>query len=338
MADGDFSFVDGERLIRYGPTALDDAPGLLAERGFSDYALLTTERAAGQAEQLAEGAGVVLIVPHGGVPEAAAAVRRQAGDRPLVALGGGRVIDAAKAIGGADALPVTAVPTTLSGAEVTRIHRMPAGVEDWNLIRPSLVIAAPRLMASQPMPQLAASAMNALGHGVEALYTPGANPVTEMAALRAAELIARGLRDAGDPRRYDLALGALLAGWAMGATGIAVHHVVCQTIVRVAGMPHAETNAVMLPHVVRFMAPRAGPAIEKLRQAIGGDVADLAAAAGPTALSELGFDPAKLDDVADQAAARPQLASTPGGAPSRERLRELVDAALYAPGAPADTR
>ena len=328
MAAGDWQFQDGERLIRYGPTALDDAPALLDERGFKDYALLTTERAAGQAEALCDDAGVVLIVPGGGVPEAAAAVRGQVGDRPLVALGGGRVVDAAKAIGGADVLQVAAVPTTLSGAEVTRIHRMPAGVDEWNLVRPSLVIASPELMASQPMPALAASAMNGLAHAVEALYGPGASPVTEMAAVRAIELTARGLRDPGDPRRDDLALGALLAGWAMGATGIAVHHVVCQTLVRVAGTPHAETNAVMLPHVVRFMAPRAGSAIEKLRQAIGGDVGDLAAAAGPTTLTEIGLDPGKVGAVADEAAGRPQLANTPGGAPSRERLRELVEAAL----------
>ena len=328
MTDDDFQFADGERLIRYGPTALDDAPRLLAEHGFEDYALLTTERAAGQAEALAEAADVVLLVPGGGVPEAAAAVRSEVRDRPMVALGGGRVIDAAKAIAGADVIPVAAVPTTLSGAEVTRIHRMPAGVDEWNLVRPSLVIAAPELMASQPMPALAASAMNALAHGVEALYAPGANPITEIAALRAAELIARGLEDPSDPRRADLALGALFAAWAMGATGIAIHHVVCQTLVRVAGTPHAETNAVMLPHVVRFMAPRAGTAIEKLRKAIGGDVGQLAAAAGPTTLGELGIDEGKLDAVADQAAARPQLANTPGGAPSRDRLRELVQAAL----------
>jgi alcohol dehydrogenase class IV len=328
VADDDFSFHDGERLIRYGRAALDDAPRLLAERRFDGYALLTTERAAGQAESLAENADIVLIVPAGGVPEAAAAVRAEVRGRPMVALGGGRVIDSAKAIAGADVLPVAAVPTTLSGAEVTRIHRMPAGVDEWNLVRPSLVIAAPDLMASQAMPALAASAMNALAHATEALYTPGANPVTEMAALRAAELIARGLADPGDPRRADLALGSLLAGWAMGATGIAIHHVVCQTLVRVGGTPHAETNAVMLPRVVRFIAPRAGDAVEKLRKAVGGDVGDLAAAAGATTLGELGLDPSRIDDIAEQAAARPQLANTPGGAPSKERLRELIQAAL----------
>ena len=56
--------------------------------------------------------------------------------------------------------------------------------------------------------------MNALAHAVEALYTPLANPVAEMAALRAAELIAAGLAD-DEPDRPALALGALLAGYAV---------------------------------------------------------------------------------------------------------------------------
>ena len=74
-------------------------------------------------------------------------------------------------------------------------------------MRPALVIADPALMASQPMPDLAASAMNALAHAIEALYTPLANPVAEMAALRAAELIAEGL-EPEEPDRTALALGA----------------------------------------------------------------------------------------------------------------------------------
>ena len=51
---------------------------------------------------------------------------RSAGGRSS-ALGGGRVIDSAKALGGADDLPVAAVPTTLSGAPFSRIHRLPDG-------------------------------------------------------------------------------------------------------------------------------------------------------------------------------------------------------------------
>ena len=64
----------------------------------------------------------------------------------------------------------------------------------------------------------------------------------------------------------------MLAGYAVGSTGFAVHHAVCQTIVRVCGTPHAQTNSVMLPHFVRFMEPRAPREIDMLGEALGGDV------------------------------------------------------------------
>jgi alcohol dehydrogenase class IV len=326
LVTGDFTWIDGERLIRFGG-ALGDAPGLLAGRGFEPYALLTTPRAAVAAPALVEGADVVRDVPSGGVPEAAAAVRGGVEGRPLVALGGGRVIDAAKGIGGADGLPVASVPTTLSGAEMTPFHRMPAGVEKFRLIRPSLVIADPALMASQPMPDLAASAMNALAHAVEALYTPLANPVAEMAAVRAAESIARGLEPA-EPDRTALALGALLAGYASGLTGFAVHHAVCQTIVRVCGTPHAQTNSVMLPHFVRFMESRAPREIGLLGEALGMDVSGLAARAGVSTLGELGVTEADLPGITEAVAQRGDIAANTPGAPSADEIREVIEQAL----------
>jgi len=183
----DFTWHDAERLIRFGPGALADAPSLLAERGFGGYVLLTTERAGGQAPELLDGASAVLHVPGGPgpVPEAAAAVRDEVEGRPIVALGGGRVVDAAKAISAADGPPCAAVPTTLAGSPITRVHRLPEGVSGVDLVRPSLVVVDPDLSASQPMPDLAAGAMNALAHAVESLYAPRRSPVTEMAAVAA---------------------------------------------------------------------------------------------------------------------------------------------------------
>ena len=330
MAEHAFIWRDAERTIHFRAGVVADAPELLGGHGFERYELLTTERALGSASvALAEDAACFHHVPPGPVPEVAARLINDVGDDPLVALGGGRVIDAAKAIAGADGLECAAIPTTLSGAEYTRFHRMPAGVDEFRLTRPSLVLAEPRTMASQPMPELAASAMNALAHAIEALYTPMANPVASMAALRAAELIASGL-EPEEPRRVDLALGAVLAGWASGTAGYAVHHVVCQTIVRVAGTPHAGTNAVVLPHSVRLMTDRAPAEIERLSRALGGDAAervgDLSARAGATTLGELGFDASLADRVVAEAAARPEIHNTPRP-PSEEDLRTLVEAA-----------
>ena len=78
-------------------------------------------------------------------------------------------------------------------------------------------------MASQDEQALAGTAMNALAHASESLYAPGANPVAEGAALRAAELFASGLAP-GELRREDLALAALLGGYAVGTTGLSLHH------------------------------------------------------------------------------------------------------------------
>jgi alcohol dehydrogenase class IV len=332
-----FTWVDGERLIRFGRGSAAEAPELLAQQGFDGYVLLTTGRALAAAPGVRDGAAEVRHVPGGGVPEAAAAVRDGLAGRPLVALGGGRVIDAAKAIAGADGHACAAIPTTLSGAEMTRIHRMPAGVEEFTLVRPSVVVADPALMASQPMPALAASAMNALAHALEALYVPLRSPVAEAAALDAASLIATALEHHA-PDRDGLALGSLLAAYALGATGYAVHHVVCQTLVRVAGTPHAETNAVMLPHSVALMERRVPDLIGRFGERLGAGSDDPAAAADragaigarsgcPQLLSELGVERPMLETVVDGALVRPQLGNTPDP-PDADELRAYLEAAL----------
>ena len=338
LSEYDFAWTDAERLIRFGDGALTQAPELLRARGFDDWALLSTPRALQAAPGgLREGAGVVLAVAPGRVDEVSAAIWPAVGGRPLVALGGGRVIDSAKAIAGADDLPCAAIPTTLSGAEMTRIHRSPKGAERPRLVRPSLVIAEPSLMASQPMPDVAASAMNALAHAVEALYGPRANPVATLAGLRAAELISAALA-LEEPDRPALALGALLAAYALDSAGLALHHVACQTIVRVTGSPHAGTNAVMLPHVIAFVAPRAPDLIGRLAVALGADeprpelapqqAAAITARTGATRLGELGVRAEQLGEVVDAILARPDLANTPGPPPGERDVRQLLERAL----------
>ena len=331
----DFTWRDGDRLIRFGEGVAAEAARLLEAHGFARYVLLTTARASSSAPNVLEAASVVIQVPPGRVDEISAGLLGEAGERPLVALGGGRVVDTAKAIAGARGGSPAAIPTTLSGAEMTPFHRTPAGVPGARMVRPTLVVADPALMASQPAPQLTASAMNALAHAMEALYTPLANPVTELAALRAAELIAAGVTQ-DPPGRREVSLGALLAGYASGATGIAVHHAVCQTLVRVAGTPHAETNAVMLPHCARLMAGRAPAAMGAFAAALGdpdGDpsaaaarAAALAARSGHTRLSTLGVEEKQLPDIAASAAVHPLLANTPEPPDGEELTRLLRDA------------
>jgi alcohol dehydrogenase class IV len=181
-------------------------------------------------------------------------------------------------------------------------------------------------MASQPEPELWASAMNALAHGMEALYTPLANPVAEAAALRGAEAIFDG----------EPALGAFLCGWASGMTGFAVHHATCQNIVRVAGSPHAQTNAVMLPHFAGMMATRVPGVIGELARALGdpdgdpgaaaGRVAKLSARCGHTRLGTLGVEEGHLPRVVEAVMRHPALGNTPQPPDEAELLELLRDA------------
>ena len=74
-----------------------------------------------------EAAQRVHLVPAGPVPKASAAIIDDVGSERLVAFGGGRVIDSAKAIAAVRGGEVAAIPTTLSGAPMTAIHRLPEG-------------------------------------------------------------------------------------------------------------------------------------------------------------------------------------------------------------------
>ena len=88
----------------------------------------------------------------GQVPDLAAALLEPVDSPALVALGGGRPIDVAKAVASVTGARVAAIPTTMSGAEMTGIHRLPAGAESRvaSMVRPALVIADPVAMTSQP--------------------------------------------------------------------------------------------------------------------------------------------------------------------------------------------
>ncbi|MBK5230596.1 MAG: iron-containing alcohol dehydrogenase, partial [Thermoleophilia bacterium] len=280
----------------------------------------------------------------GRVDEVAGELLDRVGGRPVVAVGGGRVIDAAKAIGSATGQPVAAIPTTLSGAPMTPFHRLPAGFAGAaRLVRPRIVIGVPGLMASQPDDLRTDSAMNALAHAIESIFVTTSSPVPRLAAKGAIELlygalIGRGIGVEGSPpseaiRRSKLALGALEAGYAVGATGYAIHHVICQTIVRVAEVPHAPTYGVMLPYTLEFLKIRNAIAWEMVADAIGVPdpstaIARVNAEAGlPTSLKGLGVAPERIDAIVAAASPRAELALTPGGA-TAEDIRALIEAAL----------
>jgi alcohol dehydrogenase class IV len=329
----EFTWRDGERTVLFGEGLLRDAAERLRDHGWERYELLTTRRALADAPvELARAAAAVHPVPPGPVPEVSAGILDRVTVPSLVALGGGRVIDSAKAVAAVRGGRVCAIPTTLSGAEMTTVHRLPAGAQAPHLVRPAMVLADPAEMTSQAEPRMRASAMNALAHGADSLYTPLANPVSRMAALRGAGLIARAL-DAPPAERdaAGLALGSLLCAYALDSALFALHHVVCQSLVRVLAVPHAETNATMLPRTMEAMRVRAPEAMAALADAIGTGTDSLGArieelGGGRRRLGELGADRDRLEAVLDAILERGELGMTPDP-PDRDELRRMIEAA-----------
>jgi alcohol dehydrogenase class IV len=319
-----FTWRDGDRIIRFGRGALAGAGELLG----TGYALLATPRTLAMAPGVAAAAGSVHEVPGGYVEQLSAALLHQVppGAELIVALGGGRVVDTAKAVAagrGGGRVRAAAIPTTLSAAEMTRVHRLPAGAPPGTEpVRAAIVLNDPALSASQPVDELAASAANALGHAAEGAVTDRATIVPRLAAGEAVRLL-RGAFGDGEPDRDALALGALLAGWTIDSTHYGLHHVLAQTMVRVGRIWHGRANAALLPHSLGALARRSGdrmlPGVESLAH-------ELAMRAGAERLRDLGVSRQALDAAAEAAAGREDLDRTPPRA-DRAELLAIYEAA-----------
>jgi alcohol dehydrogenase class IV len=318
----DFTWRDGDRLVRFGRGTLSEATELLGE----PYVLLTTERAAASAPAVVAGATPVHHVPAGRVEDVAGDLLEEVDGELLVALGGGRVVDVTKSLAAARGAVAAAIPTTLSAAEMTRGHRHARGVDPSTpRVRPRLVLNDPALSASQPDHELAASAANALGHAVEGPLTPRASPVPVLTAREAARLLAF------EDDRDALALGALLSGCVIDSTGYGLHHVLSQTLARFAGVWHGQANAAMLPHTTAALRRRAPDALEVLDVAAGVEMEALARRlaqrAGAQQLRDLGVDEEALEECVHRALERTaDLRGTPPPADEPE-IRALYEAA-----------
>jgi alcohol dehydrogenase class IV len=321
LAD-DFTWRDGDRVIRFGRGAIADAGDLLGD----GYVLLTTERAAGSAPDVVARAAAVHYVPTGRVDDVAGDLLESVeGAELYAALGGGRVVDVTKSIAAARGAVAAAIPTTLSAAEMTGGHRHARGVDPATpRVRPRIVINDPALSASQPEHELAGSAANSLGHAVEAPVARGASPVPVLAAREAVRLLAQ------DHDPDALALGALLSGYALDSTGIGLHHVLSQGLARFAGVWHGFANAAMLPHTTAALRRRAPEQLAALDAAAGVEMEALARRfaqrAGAQQLRDHGVTEQALETCVAEALARPQLDNTPPAADEAE-IRALYEAA-----------
>ena len=201
-------------------------------------------------------------------------------------------------------------------------------------ILPETVIYDPDLSRGLPPAIAAASGMNAIAHGVEALYAKDRNPLTMLMAEEGIRALGQGL-PSGDPSRS--LYGAYLCGAVLGVSTMALHHKLCHVLGGSFNLPHAETHTVMLPHATAYNASAAPDAMARIAKALGSGTAarglqDLGLSLhAPTSLKALGLAEADLDRAADLAMANAYWNPRPL---TRDGIRQLLDDAFH--GTPID--
>ncbi len=289
--------------IAWGPGAIEQLSGLGAKR-----ALLVVDRALAQhpgprrvAEELAKSDTVVEVLEAPESPQSLAAVaglsdRARAGGADwIVAIGGGRLLDAAKAARfavdrpGGDLAAVTpiaeaperpacrlvAIPTTSgSGAEATSVvdlvtedgtpievaHR--ALLPDWALVDPALA-------TERPAEAVVDGGCEALGLAVEAYLSAWSNPFSDALAVDAALTVlgrlAHAIRWSEDPdARAALHYAATGAGLAAGNAQRGVAHALARALERPTGLPYGRLLGLALPYVLDFDQTGARERLEAL--------------------------------------------------------------------------
>ena len=260
-------------------------------------------------------AQAVIHVPRA-VAEAGLAAAKAAHADGLVAAGGGSAIGLAKIIARDTGLPIIALPTTYSGSEATPILGTSEGERKITgrdtKVLPRTIIYDPDLTLALPAAVTAASAMNAIAHCVEGLWVAERTPVTVAYATEAMRRFGAHLpRAVADGADREARAECLIAAWLAGAVltaGTGLHHKLAHVLGGL-GLPHAETHAIILPHVARFNLAAAPEARARLAEALGAhDPADALARMVqgfpiPQRLRDVGFSEAKIADAAAQVAA-----------------------------------
>ncbi|WP_429135809.1 iron-containing alcohol dehydrogenase [Aeromonas veronii] len=213
----------------------------------------------------------------------------------LVALGGGSVIDTAKAanilasMGGEHLLdysgagcltrplkPLAVVPTTAgTGSEVTLV----AVIKDETsgrkvpftspFLLPQLAVLDPRLTQGLPLNITAATAMDAMTHAIEAFIGTAKNPVSDALALMAVEKIANALplilKDPQNKQlRLQLAEGSTLAGMAFSNSMVGLVHALGHSLGARCHLPHGLCMNLFLPTVLDYNRPEVDNELARL--------------------------------------------------------------------------
>jgi maleylacetate reductase len=336
----------GQRVLFGTGAAAARLASEVARLGAQRVMVITSDRARETAYTVAADVEVALwhhdVVMH--VPlETAEKARAAAGEHGidlLVCVGGGSTTGLAKAIALTTSLPIVAVPTTYAGSEATSVwglteaNRKTTGADP--RVLPRAVVSDAALTLSLPVPLSVASGLNALAHCIDSLWAPRADPLDLALAGEGIHALAAGLPAVvADPDdlvgREQALLGAYLAATAFSSAGSGLHHKICHVLGGMFNLPHAQTHAVVLTHVLALNAPHAPLAAARVATALGAPDALSGLAAlrrrldAPRALRDLGLAESQIPAAVD-----PILAAAPADNPTpvtRDNITALLHAA-----------
>ncbi|MFC4464592.1 maleylacetate reductase [Streptomyces xiangluensis] len=245
------------------------------------------------------------VVAH--VPVEVAERAREAAAKPradaLVSVGGGSATGLAKAVAVTAGLPVIAVPTTYAGSEATDVWGLTRGTTKTTGVDakalPRAIVYDASLLRTLPVERSVASGLTALAHCVDAMWGPHADPIDRVLTGEAMRGLQQGLpavkADPGGVKGHEQSLyGAYLAAVAFASAGSGLHHKICHVLGGMFHLPHAQTHAVVLPHVLALNTAHAPEAERRIAAAFASPNATEGLAAlrarldAPTALRDYG--------------------------------------------------
>ncbi|VVD33691.1 iron-containing alcohol dehydrogenase [Paraburkholderia dioscoreae] len=162
-------------------------------------------------------------------------------------------------------LPLALIPTTAgTGSEVTPIAIVTTGESEKKgivspLLLPDIAILDGELTLGLPAAVTAATGIDAIVHALEAITSASTNnnPISKTLALQALRLLGANIRTAvfdgaNAAARNAMLLGSCLAGQAFANSPVAAVHALAYPVGARYHVPHGLSNALILPHVMRF--------------------------------------------------------------------------------------